>query len=434
MKDLYTIIQQNKNNIIIYGAGTWGIRYLEVVPNPVLFCDSRAEEIKEIKGIPCIHPSKLSEFCEGRIILICIADPIVSSRVKNDIIKECHSCDVYEAVTGLHYDDYSYEYFEKKELHVNIVCEDKGWILWKFAKKLEEYLVRENIKVTITDREAISADVNHYITFESLGNVCLGTKTIRTTMITHVDNLRKKDLIEMQANNGVVGICMSNDTYKKVLQWGVPADKICYINPAQDGDIHPRKTVLGITNRCYSNNTDYRKRDDFIVEVMKELQADLFKIKIMGSGWDEIVRELEEMGVEVEYYNSFNRDRYIELLHSLDYWIYYGVDEGAMGFLDAVAAGVKTIATPQGFHLDVQNGLTHSINTIRDCIEVLRNVEEEKIKKYNSIRFLTWDNYAKKHAEIWRYLSNTIEKKGIFKHQSEYVDGIYSLLIRDNRV
>ena len=42
-----------------------------------------------------------------------------------------------------------------------------------------------------------------------------------------------------------------------------------------------------------------------------------------------------------------------------DYYFYPGLDEGSLGTLDALAAGVKTIVTNQGFHLDLTNGVTH---------------------------------------------------------------------------
>ena len=100
-----------------------------------------------------------------------------------------------------------------------------------------------------------------------------------------------------------------------------------------------------------------------ILEVCRHLEARFFKLKIMGAGWGEIVSQLEQLGFEVEYYAEFNREIYKTLMTSLDYWIYYGFDEGAMGYLDALAAGVKTICTPQGYHLDTRCGLTYPCNT-----------------------------------------------------------------------
>ena len=123
------------------------------------------------------------------------------------------------------------------------------------------------------------------------------------------------------------------------------------------------------------------------------------------------------------------KEIYKKLMPSLDYWLYYGFDEGAMGFLDALAAGVKTIATPQGYHLDAKGGLTHPCSTIEDFIRVLKRIQEEKKEIADTVKDWTWQNYARKHLEIWHYLTHTKPLKDLYAHQSEYTDGIFSLLM-----
>ena len=116
---------------------------------------------------------------------------------------------------------------------------------------------------------------------------------------------------------------MSRDTHSKLQRWGIAPDTICYINPAQDGEIKPRKINIGITNRCY-HQSDYRKRDDLILQVMEHVDIDFFKITIMGAGWDEIVHRLTLLGVEVQYYPDFDREMYMHIMPQFDYWLYYG--------------------------------------------------------------------------------------------------------------
>lgn len=148
----------------------------------------------------------------------------------------------------------------------------------------------------------------------------------------------------------------------------------------------------------------------------------------MGSGWNMIVDEIQKMGFEVEYYNMFNKELYKNLIKSLDYWIYYGFDEGAMGFLDALTAGIKTITTPQGFHLDAKDGLTYSCKTVDDFIKTLKQIQNDKKEISNIVKNWTWGEYARKHLEVWRYLTKTITLNDLYKHQSEYMDGIFSML------
>ena len=75
-----------------------------------------------------------------------------------------------------------------------------------------------------------------------------------------------------------------------------------------------------------------------------------------------------------------------------------------MGFLDALSAGVKTIVTPQGFHLDVEKGIDYSCRTIDQFTNVLYDLQYEREKRIASVADWTWENYAKKHMEVWEYL------------------------------
>ena len=43
-----------------------------------------------------------------------------------------------------------------------------------------------------------------------------------------------------------------------------------------------------------------------------------------------------------------------------------------MGFLDACAAGVKTIVTPQGYHLDAMRGITHGFKELPELVAIFR--------------------------------------------------------------
>ena len=339
---------------------------------------------------------------------------------------------LFEEPTLSYYDgsSYVYQYKEKDRLKIHIVYYDDSWIFGKFANKLKEELVKLGHEADISDKEDPAADVNHFIHYGRLGKICDKSNIIRTTMITHIDCQLKLELIKYQAKNNVFGICMSADTLNKLSLWGVPREKLCYINPAQDGEIGPRKIVLGITNRSY-HAIDFRKRDDLILKVFEHLDHCYFKLKIMGAGWDEIVVQIRQMGFEVEYYNEFDKHIYKQLMPSLDYWLYYGFDEGAMGYLDALAAGVKTIATPQGFHLDIEGGLAFPCNTIEEFVRALKQIQDEKKKISDAVKNWTWENYAKKHLEIWHYLTKTKSLKNLYEHQNEYLDGIFSMIISD---
>lgn len=422
--------------VVVYGAGKMARSNYQYFGHIDFFCDRKAEEIGCIENVVCITPEELLSFKDKVIVLISIQNQDVVRNVCK-MLKEIEGgAEVFyffdnPAFSRFDISKYQHAVRLKERLKIRIIYRNDGWILEKFARKLQEELTKLGQMVDIAETEDVNADVNHYIPYYRLNQFWGNTHTVTTSMITHIDCTVKRDLIEYQTNHGAYGVCMSEDTMNMLARWGIPRTKLCYVNPAHDREIIPKKIVLGITNKCYSILGDLKKRDDLILLVCRELDPQYFMLKIMGTGWDDIVGELRKAGYEVEYYPEFNKEIYNELMPSLDYWIYYGFDEGGMGFLDALAAGVKTIVTPQGYHLDVKGEMIYFCRTISDFINVLKNIQNEKKKIVDSVKEWTWENYARKHLEIWRYLTGTKPLRELYQHQSEYFDGIFSLMLSD---
>lgn len=434
--DYFVYIENHPEcKIVVYGAGNEARRNYKFVGRVDYFCDQRAKSIKEIDGIPCLLPEELSDIPNKLIILICIRNESIVRQVCEKIDNLELNAEVFYYFKNPSFAEFDFSPYKRKmdlkdKLRIRIVCTDGSWILGKFARKLQEELSRLGQEADIADEEDPVADVNHYVYYCDLVKIRKSHHTVRTSMVTHVDCSLKADMIKFQTQNQVLCICMSSDTLNKLSAWGIQRNRMCYINPAQDGDMKPGKIVLGITNRCY-DGFDFRKRDNLILEVCRQLEPQFFKLKIMGSGWEEIVRQIRQLGFEAEYYAEFDRKIYKELMPSLDYWLYYGFDEGAMGYLDALAAGVKTICTPQGYHLDTRCGLTYPCSTIEDFVRVLRQIQEEKRAIIDSVKDWTWENFAKKHLEIWQYLTGAKPLTDLYVHQSEYMDGIFSMVLPD---
>ena len=102
-----------------------------------------------------------------------------------------------------------------------------------------------------------------------------------------------------------------------------------------------------------------------------------------------------------------------------------------MGFLDAVAAGVGTIVTPQGYHLDTEFEITYPVRTIDEIVSALHEIQKKKEASIRFSKLWTWKNYALKHLEIWKYMLGVDDLKNILSTRGWYSDGIYSLLLND---
>lgn len=324
---------------------------------------------------------------------------------------------------------YRYKYEEKEHVKIHIISPNSGWIITKFGESVYNELVLQGYDVTISTEFDPTADINHYFAPNNIGYSRFSRVDSHTTfMITHVDTALKLNQIKELTQKGAIGVCMSKETKERLIANGVRADRICYINPAQDGQISPRKVVLGFTHRVYN---DSRKRDDMVLDVCKEIDPEVFSFKIMGSGWESIVSNMIQMGFEVEYYPEFDKGKYNELMLSLDYYCYFGFDEGSMGFLDAMAAGVGTIITPQGYHLDTEVEITYPVETLSDIVNALKEIEYKRHKYISFAKSWTWKSYTDKHIEIWKYMLGCEKLDVLLKNRGLYLDGIFSLLLED---
>lgn len=437
--DYFDYVKEHPNcKIIVYGAGYAARRNLYYMGHIDYFCDQRAKEIGIINGIVCLQPEELLNITGEMVILICINNKDVVEDLNLYLCKLPISAEVFYFFDNSSFScfdtlPYAYRFTSKEKLRIHIVSENDGWILTKFAIKLQEELSKLGQEVDISTQEDPIADVNHYIHFERLKKVYNRFISVRTTMITHVDSVLLRDMVQYQADNNVVGICMSSDTLEKLSSWGISRDKLCYVNPAQDGDILPRKIVIGITSqRCTDSRLE--KSDTWLLQICRQLDSRFFRLKIMGEGWNDIIDQLKEMGFEVIYYSGFDREVYRKLIPSLDYWISYGNNGDDMGYVDALAAGIRTIVSSGGFYAEIQNMLTVMCDSIQDFINILQQIQEDKREISDAVKNWTWENYARKHLEIWQYLTKTKSLRELYAHQSEYRDGIFSLLVSDNRI
>ncbi len=309
-------------------------------------------------------------------------------------------------------------------MKIRIVCyEDVNkWIIGKFAKKLHENLSGGDVKIDIGYSVDMSADINHHVMYGGFNGTL---STIDSLMITHVDNISKLHHLKKMLDVARIGICMSEESMNTLSDAGIDRSKLCYVNPAHDGIIQPRRRVVGITCRVQE---DGRKREYLLGELAQRLDPRYFSFKIMGDGWSTYVTMLREKGFTVQYWDAFVYDEYTKLIESLDYYVYFGQDEGQIGFIDALAAGVETIATPQGYHLDVENGINYPFSTAEELYVVFDRISNDLKRRTDLVADWTWKNYATKHLEIWKYLKaqHTGEKYAV--PAKTYKDGIFSIL------
>jgi len=291
---------------------------------------------------------------------------------------------------------------KKAPIKVCLVLKYRGWILEKMATRLAEQLPKWNVEAEIAEMPSPAADVNHWMYYNDLEG---GFVSRNTLSITHVDRAAKMHVLKQRLLKADMGICMSRMTLERLVSSGIPRRQLCYIIPAHDGNVKPKKIVIGITSTI---RPDGAKREDVLIQMAQTIRLDMFHFIIIGPNWEKIIPILKAAGATVDYIpGAFEKDnaehmRFIlDRLSCFDYYLYMGWDEGSMGILDALAAGIPTIVTPQGFHLDINGGITHPFSDVSELCAIFKKLAKERQDRIDSVSNLTWNEYARQHALVW---------------------------------
>ena len=291
---------------------------------------------------------------------------------------------------------------DRAPIKVCLVLKDRGWILEKIAVCLAEQLPKWNVEAEITYMPSPAADVNHWMYYNDLGGDFVSRNTLA---ITHVDRPAKAHVLKQRLKKADMGICMSRMTLEQLVSSGIPRQRLCYITPAHDGNVKPKRIVVGITSQI---RPDGAKREHVLIQMAQAIRLDMFKFIIIGPNWDKVIPYFEAAGATVDYIpgalekeNGEHLKLIIDRLMCFDYYLYMGWDEGSMGFLDALAAGIPTIVTPQGFHLDINGGITHSFTDAPELCSIFQKLAKDRQGRMESVSGLTWNEYARQHALVW---------------------------------
>lgn len=288
-----------------------------------------------------------------------------------------------------------------RKAHLVLAQDNRSWIIEKMAARIAEYSPEFGFEVSTGEAERADADINHWMSY-AFANVPHNTPA--TMLITHLDDPYKVSLVKSELTSGVdVGIALSSHTCDMLVAAGVKRDAMAFAVPGHDFAASPRRVVIGLTTRLYA---DGRKREFMLVELAQKMKLDRFRFEIFGLGWEDVIPKLEAAGAEVAYWPGSDdfRSDYVEMMAHVpmfDYYLYLGRDEGSLGTLDALAAGVKTIVTPQGFHVDLPAGITHPVWSQEDLERVFADVAADAERRAHAVAGLTWQAYARAHTIIW---------------------------------
>lgn len=176
-----------------------------------------------------------------------------------------------------------------------------------------------------------------------------------SVFITHTDDKTKEsDLIKMKDDFDSF-ICMSKEDAAFLIELGFDRHKVFGRTlPIRNSYIRP--ISIGVFSNCYS---DHRKNESWLIEFCKtRTDANLINYVFMGNGWERVCAELSSCQCSFEWHCASRSMPGEYLFQQIkmsqwDYYLYMGMDGGAMGTYDAFAMGIPLCVSDDGYHKDL---------------------------------------------------------------------------------
>ncbi len=192
---------------------------------------------------------------------------------------------------------------------------------------------------------------------------------------THLNFSLREDYLVSIKDKFDSFICMSPEDAEFLIELGFDKKKVFgRILPVRNTYIRP--ISIGIFSTCYD---DGRKNERWLLDYASSHDnAKYANFVFVGKGWQNVASSLEGLNCSFEWLNVSRKMPYEyqyqqNRLAELDYYIYMGMDGGAMGTYDAYAQGVPLCVTFDGFHkaipnieypFDDQNGFNKQLDVI----------------------------------------------------------------------
>lgn len=220
---------------------------------------------------------------------------------------------------------------------------------------------------------------------------------------THLNDLLKEiNLVDIKDSFDSF-ICMSPEDAQYLIEIGFDKNKVFGKTlPVRNTYIRP--ISIGIFSACYP---DGRKNEQWLIDFCKQNpNARNVNFVFVGKGWDRVVKELEDMNCTFEWHNVSRQLPYEyqfqqNKLSMLNYYIYMGMDGGAMGTYDAYAQDVPLCVTLDGFHKAIPD-LEYSFDDKCSFFEQMDNIVNQHARRLNFFAINNPLEYVKWIIDVWK--------------------------------
>ncbi len=220
---------------------------------------------------------------------------------------------------------------------------------------------------------------------------------------THLNDVFQELNIVEEKDSFDSFICMSPEDSQYLIELGFDKSKVYgRVLPIRNSYIKP--ISIGIFSACYP---DGRKNEQWLIDFCKNNEkARYANFVFIGQGWDKVVKELESFDCSYEWHNvsrklPFEYQFQQNQLSQLDYYIYMGMDGGAMGTYDAYAQCVPLCVTFDGFHKAIPD-IDYQFDNKQTFFNELDRIVS---KHYSRLSFFSTnnpENYVKWIIDVWQ--------------------------------
>ena len=288
-----------------------------------------------------------------------------------------------------------------ERIFVNTHTFSNDWIMGKIAQDIQREATAMGLKCRCGDVEDYEGEEICYHFSYSM-SVPFPAAKHNSLFFTHINyKLMEQHLCSIK-NDFDSYICMSPEDVQFLIELGFDKEKVFgKVLPVRNTYIKP--ISIGIFSACYP---DGRKNEEWILEYCKENpNAKLVNFVFIGPGWGKVVNKLSELSCSFEWHNVSRKMPYEyqfqqNKLASLNYYIYMGMDGGAMGTYDAYAQDVPLCVTFDGFHKAIPD-LDYIFDNKQTFFKEFDKVVEKQFRRIDFFMNNTPSNYVKWLVDVW---------------------------------
>lgn len=280
---------------------------------------------------------------------------------------------------------------------------DSSWIIGKLADDMIKYLTLKGYECNKGKIENYAGEEIVYHLNYHMAKPIRGARH-NSVFYTHSVNALYETDLECIKGEFDSYICMSPEDAEYLIELGFDSAKVFGRTlPIRSPYVKPLS--IGIFSACYGYYSV--KNEDWLVEYCKHCSnAKYVDWVFIGTGWGKITPQLEEMKCSFEWHNI---SRYLpyeyrfqqEKLSSLNYYIYMGMDGGAMGTYDAYAMDVPLCVTFDGFHKSIPD-VEHTFDDKVSFFKQLDLIIDKHIRRLEFFNTHTPENYASWILSAWQ--------------------------------